>query len=525
MKIPEILSTVGIPSSIPYGHIPENPIGGALAQAGQQLEHVANVFEQKAEAANNEESDRLANEADKELVDEERKLQLSPDYATYEKRYGEIYDRISGKKILAASNGAVKNRLSAYFDRTKPRDLIKAGMWSDQKLIERDRATMQERIDIYKNKAAMESDPDAFVEHLEEIKKTIWSRVPRTLTEDAAQKLEHETMAGISETRLIAHGMIDPRGAAELLEKGYYKEIEPIRRMSYIESLRNKADQMDRQREIDEAKRQKEVEQATIKKQNDNMNDMIGNMYLGAVPLDQIYTAKDNRDIPQDKFEHLLELHRTLAERGAKGIETPSNPELLQRMTLDIYSTRPKTTEIEIDRAVIAHVKNPGTGLELKDAKALKEKLVSYKRWSTEQADQDTRRQETDAHEILMHGLTTRGPLEEFDPVAGATQTMALEEFRKRVIAGESPMAVTEDILPRYRRVLFKQGTLSVENSKKLLAYPTLTELDQAYADKKISQSTYRMQKQLFLSIYQREQEADQLADEKARESSKTIKR
>jgi hypothetical protein len=367
----------------------------------------------------------------------------------------------------------------------------------------------------------MEADPKDFVDDVNEIKATIYARVPRTLREDEAKKLEIESMSDISEARLQAHGMVDPRGAVSLLENGYYAEIEPTKRMSYIESLRNKADQMDRQREIDEAKRQADLEKLTTKFQNDNKNNLVGRMYLGQVPLDEIYTARDNRDIPQDSFEHLLELHRTLAERAAKGVEIPSNPTVLQRMTLDIYSTHPRTTEAEIDKAVIANTKSPGTGLDLKDAKALKEKLVSYKRWATEQADQDTLREESGAHEILMHGLTTRGPLEEFDPVAGATQTMALQEFRKRVMAGESPTKVVDDLLPRYRKVLFKQGTLSIENARKLLMYPTLTELDQAYADKKISVSAYEEQKRQFLDIDRRERDTELLADEEAQRKFK----
>jgi hypothetical protein len=124
-----------------------------------------------------------------------------------------------------------------------------------------------------------------------------------------------------------------------------------------------------------------------------------------------------------------------------------------------------------------------------------------------------------------MHGLTTRGPLEEFDPVAGATQTMALQEFRKRVMAGESPTKVVDDLLPRYRKVLFKQGTLSIENARKLLMYPTLTELDQAYADKKISVSAYKEQQRQFLDIDRRERDVELLADEEAQRKFKEIKK
>jgi hypothetical protein len=92
-------------------------------------------------------------------------------------------------------------------------------------------------------------------------------------------------------------------------------------------------------------------------------------------------------------------------------------------------------------------------------------------------------------------------------------------------MAGESPTAVVDDLLPRYRKVLFKQGTLSLENSRKLLMYPTLTELDQAYQSKKISASTYDMQKKLFLDIDRREHDMDMLADEEAQKKFKEIKK
>jgi hypothetical protein len=183
----------------------------------------------------------------------------------------------------------------------------------------------------------------------------------------------------------------------------------------------------------------------------------------------------------------------------------PSDPGVYQRIALDVHSAAPTTKEEQIDTLV-------GRGLSLKDAIALKDRLVTNReRMASNPA---LTRRHNQAEQILMAGLTTRSPFEALDPVSQKLKERGLDELTRRSSlfdGNEDPLAVVRDILPHYQKAFEDEAMLEEANIRKLLLYPTPQALEAVRSQ--IPPGRYEAQRRLFLDLDKRIQERLSMQD------------
>lgn len=188
----------------------------------------------------------------------------------------------------------------------------------------------------------------------------------------------------------------------------------------------------------------------------------------------------------------------------------PSDPDTLSRIGLDAHSTTPTVTEAEVDHLQRAHQRG-GTGLNFKDAIAIKDRLRTTRNTLEQQGESQLVRDQNQAEQELRATLGIRpGILSEAlkdDPIArlygaGLTELRRRSRLFQKTDGGtEEPLAVLRDLLPRLQQTAGSGAQLKITEIRGLLTFPTRQALDAARAAGQISQAQYEIERSRWLQI------------------------
>jgi hypothetical protein len=268
--------------------------------------------------------------------------------------------------------------------------------------------------------------------------------------------------------------------------------------------VKNAADTAIHQRMAEEEKEQKKREKAAEEDRKALVDEYDSRAAAGTLTLNEVESARKARILIGDDYRRVL---KSIQEPKTG----PSDPDLLATYLLDAESATPKHTAAEIDRAYYAFAAgNPG--LNLKDAADIKAKLRSRADHQRDKGETDIGRRHTQAEQQLRANLGITGLLESITQDQKKSYSMALGELTRRSSyynGKEDPIAIVEEISPRYQSVIRADFDMSVGKKRRTLSKDDPSEsvesnmkrLEKDYKTGKISKQVYDNDKRIWLEI------------------------
>jgi hypothetical protein len=300
-----------------------------------------------------------------------------------------------------------------------------------------------------------------------------------------------------------ARGLLtDPR--AELIKMDLKQGIYQYADDAELNRVRNAAVTAIHQRMAEEEKEQKKREKAAEEDRKALVDEYDSRAAAGTLTLNEVESARKARILIGEDYRRVL---KSIQEPKTG----PSDPDLLATYLLDAESVSPKHTAAEIDKAYYAFA-NGNPGLNLKDAADIKSKLRARADHKLSKGETDIGRRHGQAEQQLRANLGITGLLEAITQDQKKSYSMALGELTRRSSyfdGEEDPIAVVEDISPRYQAVIRSDFDMSVGKKRKTLSNDNPTEsvesnmkrLEKDYKAGKVPKSVYDNDKRIWLEI------------------------
>jgi hypothetical protein len=423
--------------------------------------------------------------------------QQDPNFRSQPERVDAAIKAITVRALADVRSPEVKAHLQVALDNQRELELIDARAFARTKEIDYGHSVFDSALEASRTRLAGMTG----LEYAQEL-------AARKGLADGAVKVglyTHEQMQvkmgnwldGVTEDSARIAGLVDPVTTANQLVSGNeYNDLNPTHRLELAQQMLNEHN-----------RRQTEDEKQVKRWQAVNYSDLVTQMAQGKDVSDQLIKAGPSGTGEIDLEQQVTGLK--LNSAAATELGRPGNPATLQRLSLDVYSSNPKTTEREIDGAVIDH------NLTLKEGVELKARLVSTRRALQDAARSNPQlvRDQAQAEQLLNSALTTKSPFEALDPVSQKLKTQGLLELTRRSSlfpaegGTENPLRVVEDLIPRLQKGFEDQGRLEADQIGKLLLYPDQQQLDAAYAQGKVNDGTYTSQYKLLRDLEARNQD------------------
>lgn len=530
MKLDLLLAQNGIPTTAPYGQAsPERfgAVGGALAQAGQQVEGVAvhglGIIRAAEEArkalAIRTEAGRIKSAFALDLHEFDANLRST--VADPDEYYSQLQEG-SRAKLDAIREAGTKH----------PETLALVTPQLEQVIAQRREAALTHRIAL--TKSSTNATIDAEVQNWTELARQTGFDVVGTNAwvgyagaaldalkpgvavngMDATGDKVRQLRERLYKDRAEAHERTDPAGF--LLEGGQlYNGPLGAGKVALLENqartridAANKAVNAEWEAWYKRVEKEEEKERAAQVDELDSLAErgQLGRQWLEDMRRMRIATGEDYR-------------------RLSKALDAPdkaekSEPDVYDPVAMRAHSSQLTLPEIDKLERQIDGLK--GRGITTKDALALKDRLRQNRDALVTKGDSVAMRQHQQAEQEinLMAGVVAGTMLEKLDPVSKRVLTTFIPELRKRSNAYEGtepPLAVLESMKPRIEGMLGAGSQESPAQVANKLRYPiaTMSPTDMATrleAEKKvgaITEGEYRAQKGYILEYEKALQETE----------------
>jgi hypothetical protein len=183
--------------------------------------------------------------------------------------------------------------------------------------------------------------------------------------------------------------------------------------------------------------------------------------------------------------------------------DAPSDADVLTNVSVRVHRVVPTITEDELDRAH-RDFRDGKPGLNFKDWKEAKDKLVSRVDHARSEAQSEDRARHSQGEQIIDRALGISTPFDTLDKEHQHWQSSALQELtaRSRVYNGqEDPLAVAEEIADRLSGTRRRAAQLKAPKLRELLRYETREALENAYRSGEASRASYLFELRKFHTL------------------------
>jgi hypothetical protein len=321
-------------------------------------------------------------------------------------------------------------------------------------------------------------------------------------TGETAERLKGQAIADNINNAAATGLTADPR--AELMKMNLKQGVYQFADDADLGRLKNTAVSVIHQRMAEEEKAQKQREKAAEEERKAMVDEYDSRAAAGTLTLAEVENGRRLRILTGDDYRRVL---KSIQEPKTG----PSDPDLLATYLLDAESATPKYTAAEIDKAYYAFAAgNPG--LNLKDAADIKGKLRARANDQRDKGETDIGRRHTQAEQQLRANLGITGLLEAITQDQKKAYSMALGELTSRssYFGGkEDPIAIVEEISPRYQSVIRSDFDMSIAKKRRTLSKDDPNEsveanmkrLEKDYQAGKITKQVYENEKRIWLDI------------------------
>lgn len=269
------------------------------------------------------------------------------------------------------------------------------------------------------------------------------------------------------------------------LMSGAYKYIPPEHQIQMATAMvqRQEADQ----RRLDAA-----AEKGAKKLYDDAVSDLFAQAANKTLTQSQLDDARVTFRLRREDYAAI----RTEMEKPDKKEE--SDPATLERVVADTHSQYPKLTEKDL-----LALKQSGA-LNQKDYQSALDRLRETREGLEAKGRSELHDRHGQAEQNLRAALGIPTMWEKLDPASKKAWNLAMQELTRRSAAyngKEDPLAVADSMIPRYSKMLDQSATVTADQARAVLKYPTPAALDAARAAGQISAAEYDAQRQLFLAI------------------------
>ena len=178
--------------------------------------------------------------------------------------------------------------------------------------------------------------------------------------------------------------------------------------------------------------------------------------------------------------------------------EPASDQATLDRLDGDVHSQFPKMTERQLQQ-----LRQTGR-LNRKDYLSALDRLRETREGLLNRGESLQMRHHTQAEQEGMADLGIPLLFDRLEPRKEKARAAFLRELRTRSNAyqgQEDALAIKDEIIPRYKKLLDQDAQLSIEQTRTLLKFTTPANLEDAYRRRQITKGEYEAQKRLFLDL------------------------
>ena len=505
-RIPQITQQQGIqgnPLSITGAEQP----GMAASRVGDQLSTIGDTMAQKQlELMQLNDFGQRRTDAMLAINAAVQKEQDNPDFRTQPQRVDQAITKITNDALADTNSPDVKAHLQFALDSQREIEMVHARDFARTSEINYGHSQFDSALDASRTRLAGMTGLEFHTEIAAQ--KGLGDAAVKVglYTPEQMQVKMSGFLDGVTEDSARISGLVDPlRTANDLIRGNEYTDLNPTHRLELAQQMLN-----------EHTRRQLADEKQLKRWQDVNYSDFVTRMSNG-----EDVAAALNKAGPSGTGEIDLEQQVTglkLNTAPATEMALPANPATLQRMTLDVYSSHPATTEREIDNAVI------DKNLTLGEGRELKTRLTATRKALLDAAKSDPQlvRDQAQAEQLLNSALTTKSPFEALDPISQKLKTQGLLELTRRsrlypALGGtENPLKVASEIIPQLQKGFEDQGRMEADQITRLLLYPNQAALDAAAAQNKISSGAYAAQLKLFQDLATRQRDIEMMHQRQA---------
>lgn len=514
MRIPEIIT--------PMPHFPTpnyvvSPIATALSQAGGQIANMgADLYTKQKQFDDVQAATQLWLDASDQLSTLEVDLKKDPDHqthverwlngyfdaptSTYKKGVKDIEKETMGR---AGENRDVAKFLSQKFAQYKIVEGERQKLYAFELGKDQAVSNMVTQLETLKEKAATTEDWNRMSEYMAlGVGQINAARASGAITETQATLKREQFLGDMEKAQIKRDMMRDPLGTAKLLEEGYYPKTNANEAIDYIRQAMVLHEHRERQRIQAEEKAEKEREKFVRQTQDETAYALNIKTRTGKYNLDEILNAAERRDIRPEQFDHLMTIHNTIQEKIAKKGEALTDPDIKRELWPDLLSLNPKTSERQLtDLWKAEKIADKDYDWAMDRVRQAQEKRRADQEKIISQAESESRLRHNQAEQLLKTYVSPKGPMEALDQTEWYYWQWGLGELTKRSSAfngKEDPIAVVEELKTQLQVGLKGHYSTSESQLKSLLKYQTKQELENAWKAKRIPESVYDSQRDLW---------------------------
>ncbi len=513
MRIPTLDNRVRPAGTTGASLIPGGTAGApfeAAAQTSEALGQIGSYLTKQAVEANNKTIEaqqklQVLGQSSNDLVaanDKLQELQRDPDYENAPQKMNDYLNALKEAGLKSISDPVMQKEYEARWLQLRNESVtkIQGHVWSAR--VDRAKASQDLAITNLTNYATQAPDDELpFV--LKRLDDTIKAGVNNGFrsAEDAV-KQQQNSAAVIAEDRALRAGVTNPDEVAKqvVTRQGIYAFLPPGKELGVGETILKNA--LARQRALDEQqeKTYKEAYQTVV-------DDLESQANAGTLTVGDLEDARRSRWAVGEDYRRLYQL-------VTRPKDIVSDNATLRELDQRVYSSDLNTVSQVTKLETQVNVSMPN--LSAADYQRLKLALRERKDFLMNRANTEAGKRQSQAEQIISLGLTTRSPLEQIDPAAQEAKTLAVQELTRRSNAfsgAEDPLAVMEEILPKYQRIVIDRGKLDVQKLEALTRGWTRDSLNAARKSGKLPVGVYETLNQQLIDLEKRRIEVKNMQD------------